>query len=183
MKPPVVFLAIALALPLFAAEAPPQPTTLDCDHAELWSVGAESRGICTGSVKLVGTNLKLSCDRLEFVALGKGDKTGTLPALEKFQSLVAIGHVVIIQGDREAKSGRAEVLPQTNKVVLTESPSVVDRGTGWTSTGDIITMLRGERRVIVEKSHITGPAIKDLGFDKKAPVPPAAEAEKPAPQK
>ena len=172
-----------LALPISAAEVAPQPTTLDCDHAELWSVGPESRGVCTGSVVLVGTDLKIVCDRLEFVALGVGDKTGTLPTLEKFSSLLATGHVVIVQGDREATCGRAEVLPRSNKVVLTETPSVVDHGTGWTSAGDIITMLRGERRVIVEKSHVTGPAIKDLGFDKSTPVTPADGTARPAPPK
>lgn len=180
MKFSPLLLATALATSAHAAEVAPQPTTLSCDHAELWSVGAESRGLCTGNVLLIGTNLKIACDRLEFVALGVGDKTGTLPKLDKFQSLLATGHVVIIQGDREAKCGRAEVLPRSDKIVLTESPSVVDRGTGWTSAGEIITMLRGERRVIVEKSHVTGPAIKDLGFDKKKP---AETPEPPAPPK
>jgi lipopolysaccharide export system protein LptA len=170
MKFPPLLLAALLATTATAAEVAPQPTTLSCDHAELWSVGAESRGLCTGKVILIGTNLKIACDRLEFVALGVGDKTGTLPKLDKFQSLIATGHVVIVQGDREAKCGRAEVLPRSDKIVLTESPSVVDRGTGWTSAGEIITMLRGERRVIVEQSHVTGPAIKDLGFEKKKPA-------------
>jgi lipopolysaccharide export system protein LptA len=179
MKLLPALLASAFAAAAFAAEVAPQPTTLDCDHAELWSVGAESRGVCTGSVVLIGTNLKITCDKLEFAALGVGDKSGSLPTLDKFQSLLATGHVVIVQGDREAKCGRAEVLPRSDKVILTETPSVVDRGTGWTSAGDIITMLRGERRVIVEKSRVTGPAIKDLGFDKSAPVPPADAPAKP----
>jgi hypothetical protein len=179
MKFSLTFFAGALALPAFAAEVAPQPTTLDCNHAELWSVGAESRGVCTGNVTLIGTNLKITCDKLEFVALGVGDKSGALPTLEKFSSLLATGHVVIVQSDREAKCGRAEVLPRSNKVVLTENPSVIDRGTGWTSAGEIITMLRGERRVIVEKSRVTGPAIKDLGFDKSAPVTPADGVAKP----
>jgi len=179
MKLLPALLACAVAAVALAADLAPQPTTLDCDHAELWSVGTESRGVCTGNVVLVGTNLKIICDKLEFVALGVGDKAGALPTLEKFQSLVATGHVVIVQGDREAKCGRAEVLPKSDKVILTDHPSVIDRGTGWTSAGEIITMLRGERRVIVEKSRVTGPAIKDLGFDKAAPVPPADGTAKP----
>lgn len=179
MKLLPTLLAAAFTLPVFAADVAPQPTTLDCDHAELWSVGAESRGVCTGNVVLIGTNLKITCDKLEFVAQGVGDKSGTLPTLEKFSSLLATGHVVIVQSDREAKCGRAEVLPRSDKVVLTENPSVVDRSTGWTSAGDVITMLRGERRVIVEKSRVTGPAIKDLGFDKSAPVTPTDGTAKP----
>ncbi len=161
------------------ADTPPQKTTLDCNHAEMWSVDNETRGICTGSVTLVGTDLKIICDRLEFTAVGVGDKTSTLPALDKFKYLLATGHVVIIQADREVTCGRAEVLPREDKVVLTENPVLIDHATDWTTTGERMTMLRGERRVIVEKSHVTGPAIKDLGYD-KSPLPaPATGTEKP----
>jgi hypothetical protein len=45
--------------------------------------------------------------------------------------------------------------------------------------GSKITMLRGERRVLVENPHATMPSIKDLGFDKNKPVPPADGAPKP----
>jgi lipopolysaccharide export system protein LptA len=183
MKLLPALLAGVLALPVLADDVVPQPTTLYCDHAEMWSVGAETRGLCTGNVILVGTNLKIVCDRLEFVALGVGDKTDALPKLDKFQSLLATGHVTIVQGEREATCGRAEVLPRSDKVVLTETPVVVDHGTGWTSAGDIITMFHGERRVIVEKSHVTGPAIKDLGFDKSQPVTPADGTARPTPPK
>ena len=37
-------LSLVAGRPAFAAEVAPQPTTLDCEHAELWSVGPESRG-------------------------------------------------------------------------------------------------------------------------------------------
>ena len=78
---------------------------------------------------------------------GVGDKTSTLPALDKFKYMLATGHVVITQADREATCGRAEVLPHEDKVVLTENPVLIDRATDWTSAGEKITLLRGERRV------------------------------------
>ena len=159
-----------------AAEAPPQKTTLDCEHAEMWSVGNETRGVCTGSVTLVGTDIRILCDKLEFTAVGVGDKTATLPTLDKFKYMLATGHVVIVQADREATCGRAEVLPREDKVVLTENPVLIDHGTDWTTTGDKMTMLRGERRVIVEKSRVTGPALKDLGYEKDKPVTPPSGA-------
>ena len=169
--------ALGLAVAV-RAEAPAQKTTLDCDHAEMWSIGNETRGVCTGSVTLVGTDLKIICDRLEFVALGIGDKSSTLPTLDKFKYMLATGHVVITQADREATCGRAEVLPHEDKVVLTENPVLIDKATDWTSAGEKITLLRGERRVIVDKSRVTGPAIRDLGYD-KSPLPaPAANSEK-----
>jgi len=162
--------ALALSRPLLAADAPPQKTTLDCDHAEMWTEGNESRGICTGSVVLVGTNIKITCDRLEFVATGIGDTSSTLPTLEKFKSMLATGHVVIVQGDREATCGRAEVLPRDDKVILTENPVVIDHGTDWTNAGEKIILYRGQRRVVVEKPRIIGPEIRDLGFDKNKPA-------------
>jgi hypothetical protein len=180
MKNLLLLCGCALVLAASArAEAPAQKTTLDCDHAEMWSIGNETRGVCTGSVTLVGTDLKIICDRLEFVALGIGDKSSTLPTLDKFKYMLATGHVVITQADREATCGRAEVLPREDKVVLTENPVLIDRATEWTSAGEKITLLRGERRVIVDKSRVTGPAIRDLGYE-KSPLPaPAAGSEKP----
>ncbi len=163
-------LGLAAAL---RAELPPQKTILDCNDLNMWSVGNETHGICTGSVVVTGTNLHLTCDRLEFSALGAGDKTSTVPTLDRFRSMLATGHVVIVQGEREATCGRAEVLPQQDKLILTEGPVLVDHGTGWTSSGEKITLLRGERRVIVEKSRITGPALRDLGFDANKSTSPA----------
>jgi len=165
---------LASGLSVHAAEPGAQRTTLDCEKAEMWSIGAETRGICTGSVTLVGTDLKILCDRLEFTAVGVGDKTATLPALDKFKYMLATGHVVIIQGDREVTCGRAEVLPREDKVVLTENPVLIDHGTDWTTKGDKMIMLRGERRVIVENSRVTGPALRDLGYKAgEEPVKPA----------
>ena len=85
----------------------------------------------------------------------------------------ATGHVRIVQGDREAVCGRAEVDPREDKIVLTGDPVVTDRGNGTTWTGDTITMLRSQRRVLVGHPRVTGPPIKDLGFDKNQPPPPA----------
>jgi lipopolysaccharide export system protein LptA len=175
MKLPVaVLFAFSLSgAAAFAREEAPRPTELHCDHMEMWSVNDETRATCTGSVTLTGTNLRILCDRLEIIAEGIGDKTSTAPTLDKFKYLLATGHVRIVQGDREATCGRAEVLPRENKVVLTEDPVVIDNGTGWVNAGEKITMLRGDRRVIVDKPHLSGPPIKDLGFDKDKPPTPA----------
>ena len=184
MKAFLALLCCALGLSLCArAEQPPQLTVLDSDNADMWSVGNETHGVCTGSVTLTGTNLRLLCDRLEFSAFGVGDKTSTLPTLDKFKYLIATGHVVIVQGEREATCGRAEVLPHDDKLILTVNPVLIDHGTGWTSAGEKITMLRGERRVIVDKSHVTGPAIRDLGFDSAKSTSPGDGVAKPVPAK
>ena len=169
--------ACLCALPAAQAqEAAPQPTVLTCDHSDIWTVGNETHALCTGSVTLTGTDLRILCDRLEMTAENIGDKTSTIPTLDKFNYLLAIGHVRIVQGDREATCGRAEVLPRDNKIVLTQEPVVIDRGTGWTEAGETITVLRGERRVIVEKPRMTGPPVKDLGFNQEEATPRGAAA-------
>lgn len=169
-----------LAFPAVQAAVAPQPTTLTCGHMDMWSEGDETKAICTGNVTLTGTDLKITCDRLELIATRLTDKTkAALPTLEKFRYLLATGHVSITQGSRGATCGRAEVLPREEKVVLTEDPVVVDRATDFVSAGDKITLLRGQERVEVENPRLTGPPIKDLGFDRNkptdTPAPPPAK--------
>lgn len=172
-----VLLSLLVALgaaALLRAATAPQPTTLTCRHMDMWSEGDETKAICTGDVTLTGTDLKITCDRLELTATRLNDKTkSALPTLEKFRYLLATGHVSITQGSRGATCGRAEVLPREEKVVLTEEPVVVDRATDFVSAGDKITLLRGQERVVVENPRLTGPPIKDLGFDRNKPAAPA----------
>jgi lipopolysaccharide export system protein LptA len=169
---PFLILALSLvATALVRAEITPQPTSLTCDHMDMWSEGDETRAICTGQVVLTGTNMRMSCDRLELTASRINEKSTSVPTLEKFKYLLATGHVNIVQGSRGATCGRAEVFPRENKVVLTEEPVVVDHATDFVSAGEKITLLRGQERVEVEKPRLTGPPIKDLGFDREPKLP------------
>jgi lipopolysaccharide export system protein LptA len=161
----------------------PQATTLTCQHMDMWSEGEETKAICTGQVTLTGTNMRIVCDRLELTATRLGEKPGAVPTLEKFRYLLATGHVSISQGSRVATCGRAEVLPREEKVVLTEDPVVIDKATNFVSAGDRITMLRGQERVEVENPRLTGPPIRDLGFDRSKPSAPADTPPKPEPAK
>ena len=157
----------ALGGALGGAEMAPQPTTLTCEHMDMWSEGEETKAICTGKVTVTGTNLLIVCDRLELIATRLDKDKGAVPDLDKFRYLLATGNVSITQGSRVATCGRAEVFPQEEKVVLTEDPVVADKETEMISAGDRITMLRGQERVVVENPKVTGPPIKDLGFEKK----------------
>jgi lipopolysaccharide export system protein LptA len=202
MKSAALFAACALvASALRTAAATPQQTTLQSARGEFWSVDNETffvfESSATKRVTLTGTNLKIVCNHLEITTVGltKGDKSGTLPALEKFKYMLATGDVVILQADREARAGRAEVLPRENKVVLTEHPVVIDHADDVTKDGVVdhsqdnigrgsrITMLRGERRVIIEDTELEAPPIKDLGFDKKQSPAPAGASPSSEPKK
>ncbi|HVT72373.1 MAG TPA: LptA/OstA family protein [Lacunisphaera sp.] len=177
---PVIALVAALSLPVAgrAQNAPPQNTVIECDgRAEMVSTDAETTITFRDNVRVTGTNMRLTCDYLEVVVLRSGDKAATFGKLEKFRSMLATGNVRIIQGDREAACGRAQVLPGEDKVVLTDHPVVVDHDQGTRAAGKTITMLRAQRQVIVEEPILTGPPIKDLGVDPLAkPGAPAPAA-------
>jgi len=188
--------ALALALAASAAEVAPQRTTLESHFCEFWTVKDETffvfKSSATKRVTLTGTNLKIVCDQLEITATGidktDKDKDGKAPALpspEKFKYLLATGNVHIVQGEREARAGRAEVFPGQDLIELTQNPVVIDHGSDtvkdgvvdhsndYEQTGERIEMLRAERRVRVYGSKLEGPAIRDLGFDKSQPAPKA----------
>lgn len=174
------FLAGLCLLPgaLLAQSAAEQPTVIDAQTLDMRSTETEATSLFTGNVVVTGTNLRLTCDRLEVVAYRQADPHATIGKVERFKSLVAEGNVRIVQGDREAACGRAVVLPGDNKITLTDKPVVSDRSVGWTWTGDELLLLRGERRVFGTNVRIVGPSVKDLGFDKDKKVEGASEAAK-----
>ena len=157
--------------------AVPQATEITSTAGEMWSTDTETHAVFTGNVVVSGTNMRLTCDRLEIIASQLGnDKDSTVPVLERFKYLLASGKVQIIQGDREATCGRAEVFPREDKVVLKENPMVTDHGNDSKVLGDELWLLRGQRRVQGVNVRFVLPPIKDLGFDKNQP-PPGASSE------
>ncbi|MDO8541265.1 MAG: LptA/OstA family protein [Opitutaceae bacterium] len=158
---------------------PPQPTVIESGRAEMVSTDKESTFTFRDHVSVTGTNLKITCDELVVVARRSGDAAATLGKQENFKSLVATGAVRIVQGDREALCGRAEVFPGEDKVVLTQNPRVRMIDGSYEATGPRMILERGERRAVIEGSPeqrptITLPPLKDLGYDKdpkkKAPA-------------
>jgi lipopolysaccharide export system protein LptA len=178
----VLAVGAALSTLARAQNAEPQPTVITSTGlAEMVSTDKETTITFRDHVVVTGTNMKLTCDFLQVVVVRTGDKTATLGKLEKFRSMLATGNVLIIQGDREAACGRAEVLPEEEKVVLSENPVVVDRDQNTRAAGEEITMLRGQRTVLIKNPVLTAPPVKDLGFDKTpkpAPATPPAETTK-----
>jgi len=162
--------------------APVEETVITATRSEIWSneAGTETYAIFNGNVVVTGTNLRITCDRLDATAVGRNDvpaaKNATAGNVEKFKQIIATGKVRIVQGDREANCERAEVLPRESKIVLSGQPVVIDRGTGSVATGEPLVLLKNERRVQGDNVKITFPPIKDLGFDKNAPAPKPDDA-------
>lgn len=177
-------LAVLASLPAWPAapEPPMQPTEITSDHFESRSTDTEMFTLCTGSVTVTGTNIRIVCDRLEIVSLRFGEKDQVIAKKNKFKSLIAIGRVKITQGDREATCGRAVVLPGEDKITLTETPMVEDKGAGATWLGENLVLLRGERRVFGDKVRMILPPVKDLSFDKNKPLTPPPAGQPAAPE-
>jgi lipopolysaccharide export system protein LptA len=196
-------LAAAASLRAQPSAPPPAPeTVIECTGpAETTSTDTETVATFRDNVVVTGTNLKLSCDFLRVVASRKGDPKATIGKYGYFKTLVAVGHVKIIQGDREATCGHAEIFPGEDRVVLSREtkaepyPSIRIRGdkpaNDFVGTGPRMILYRGERKAVVEPedgvgSRFTLPSIKDLGFDKNKPKPagdPAAPTGPAAPPK
>ena len=167
-----------LAGPLRAEVA--AQTVVTSDHFESRSTDTEMTTVFWGNVDVTATNLHLTCDHLEIVSVRLGEKSQVVARQNRFKSLVATGRVRVVQGDREATCGRAVVLPDEDKVTLTDNPTVIDHGADVTWIGDSLVLLRGERRVFGEHVRFLAPNMKDLGFDPNTPLkPPAATGPEP----
>ena len=161
--------AIAIATP-DTTTGPVAPTVITSKKLEMWSTDTETHSIFDQNVVVTGNNMKITCDHLDVLAARLGDKDATVGKLDKFKTLVATGNVHITQGDRDVTCGRADVFPGENRVVLTESPVVIDSSGPYVARGTRIILLRGERRLFGDNIEMTGPPIKDLGFDKNKPM-------------
>jgi lipopolysaccharide export system protein LptA len=174
-RPASFLLALLVALTAHAAEpaAPIVPTVITSTKMEMWSTDTETRSVFEQNVIVTGSNLRITCDKLDVTATRLDDiknKDATIGTLEKFKTLVATGNVHIVQGEREVTCGRAEVFPAEDRVVLTEKPVVIDNTGPYVATGDRIVLLRGERRLFGDNIRLQGPAIRDLGYDKTKPM-------------
>jgi lipopolysaccharide export system protein LptA len=172
--PPLLVAALALTLSAAARAADLQTTTIDSISAESVSTDTETTTTFHDEVVATGNDLTLNCDFLKVVATRVGDKSATLGKYGRFKYMLATGHVRIVQGDRVATCGRAEVFPGEDRIVLTENPVVRIESEHYQASGPRMVLYRGQRRAVIEgtpsqRSHISLPAIKDLGFPADKP--------------
>lgn len=186
MKPlPALFALALFACPLASAQqddaADPRPSGKPLVPTEIVSVSmmAETRDetaylIFSGSVKLTSTNLELTCDQLEIFTDLKEQEEGkeaeTIGNFSSIQKIIASGNVKIVQEERTATAGRAEVLPQEDVIMLDQNPMVFQGEYTMDGTGAQLLIHRGNGKVEMigsesNKISITGPAIQDFGFE------------------
>jgi len=190
MRPlPLLAAACALAAASPVRAAPPPATTVECSGiAESVSTDTETTTTFNDRVVATGNDITLHCDYLKVITTGSGDKAATIGRHDRFKYLLATGNVRIVQGDRVATCGRAEVFPGEDRIVLTENPVVRIESEGYTASGPRMTLYRGQRRAVIEgspasPSRIVLPGIKDLGFTGGKPAAPDKGAPQGTPAK
>lgn len=186
----LVFLSLCLTVPLYAQDAAntarqsvesaavslasgskPEETVITSDLFEMVGGETENYFYFKGDVIVTGTNLYATCDEMEVVADRQQDKAAeaAVGKVGTIQSIVMKGNVDIEQSGRRAEAGRADILPREDKVILTESPKVID--SEGTVSGWRITLYKGERKALVEgqpggeRPRIQLPGFQDLGFE------------------
>ena len=126
----------------------------------------------SNNVTITGNNLLVKCDNIEVTASRSVEAEATIGRIGVIKKIVAIGSVEIFQAGRAALAGRAELLPAEDKIILTDSPQILDRKA--TVSGWRITLLKGNRTAIVENNPdgtdgsrptVVLDALPNLGFD------------------
>jgi lipopolysaccharide export system protein LptA len=173
--------------PAGAPASPPVPlvpTVIESGAAEMVSTEKETTFTFRNGVSVTGTNMKITCDEMVVIARRSGDPAATIGKQDNFKSLVATGHVRIVQADRESLCDRAEIFPGEDKVELTGNLIVRSVKEGWTQTGKKGTLYRGQRRAEIvgtptERPKLVLPPLKDLGYDKEKPKEKGKDKEAP----
>ncbi len=173
--------ALALAVPSVRGQgaAPAQQDTIiTSDNLEMQNTGVEAYFVFSKNVRLVGTNLEVTCDKLEIFGDQKRAETGgVVGEVGSIRRILATGNVTIRQEGRRATAGRAEVLPGEDRIELTGEPVVSDPQ--GTVAGDRIVFFRGEQNARIDRPRVVLRALPNLGFP-QAPAPEPAAPEPPA---
>jgi lipopolysaccharide export system protein LptA len=118
----------------------------------------------TEDVEVTATNLDITCQRLDVIAVEQADAAPDARLALELQRIEAHENVVIKQTGRTATAEKAILLPKEGKVVLEGSAVVKDEQSRV--AGHRMTLFQGQRRAIVEgggpdgeRARITLPAM------------------------
>jgi len=166
----ILLIARFVAVAQDPSSVDPAETVVTSDELELVGGDTQNKFFFSGRVKVTATNLVATCDYMEITAARSGATAPTIGEMGAIQSILMKGNVVIEQAGRRATAGQAEILPDQDKVVLTENPVVID--SQGTVTGHRMELLKGERKAKVfgdpatgGRTRVTLPGFKDLGFE------------------
>jgi lipopolysaccharide export system protein LptA len=121
----------------------------------------------TEDVRVIATNLAITCERLDVVAVEQANAIPDVKLALDLQRIEAHNNVVIKQTGRIASAKKAILYPDEGKVIL-EGSAVVNDEEGR-AAGHRMTLFQGQRRAIIEgggpegeRARITLPAMKPI---------------------
>jgi lipopolysaccharide export system protein LptA len=149
MKHCSIFLLIVVlwSLPVLAAPPSGTPLTGSREPIEITAdrLDADDKArimMFVGNAVARQGDATISADRLTVRYAGQGGDV---------DRMVAEGNVRIVQGDRVATSQRADFFRDQERILLTGSPQVTEKGS--TVQGHQITLFMKERRAVVQGSQ------------------------------
>lgn len=137
---------VAWSLSPLSAQTTPAPKPADAKAATPTVVTSDvfkmdmpgKQGFFSGNVLVTGADFKLKAREMQVF----------FDDNSKIKRMIARGSVEIEQTDRQTKSGQAEYIIAENKLILTESPQVLQNRN--TVTGNTITIYRDTNRMDVD---------------------------------
>ena len=128
-----------------------EATLIESDHLEMREVEGQQQYIFEDAVSVTGTNLAVTCDRMEVLArrmdAERSGESGLMGATQ-IEEIVGTGTVRIEQEGRVARSDKAWIDPVASRLIL-EGNAEVDDAKGQVRGGRLV-LNQGERRAIVE---------------------------------
>ena len=170
----ILFSLIAAPVPALHAidSMPASSTDIVGDQVVSNTLGSETTTVLTGHVVVTGNNIRINCDYLKAISTSasEGSAAGTG---QHYKFILATGHVQIFDGAIEAICGRAELVPDSERITLWEKPIIKDHKKGTVFTGEPVILTGHGKDYAVSGTgvHITGLApIQELA-PSQAPAP------------
>ncbi len=150
------------------------PTVAHADYMEFLGTGERThRFLLVGHVSVEGSNLFLTCNKMEVLFNKEDNSTGA--KIGKISSMEAVGEVFLKQFGRTSRGDRMTMDVKEGTVVLTGRASVVDEEWGEAS-GETVILEKGKERAKVlggqgNRPRLELPPLPDFGFRKKSKAP------------
>lgn len=129
-----------------------QKTEISSDRQSFVTEKDRDVYVFEGAVEISGTGFEAKCDNIE-VSM-KPDKSGR----RRITHILMTGNLDIRQGGKSAKAGRANIQPEEETIVLSESPLVVNED-GSMASGTKMIYTRGKKSISIENPRVTLPPI------------------------
>ncbi len=158
----ILLLGISLLIPVISqedAEAESTGPDIVSDRLEFEYEGDVRRLRFIGNVIMTEQTMVVKCDRADILINRQpegedSDDTNNeavVDGLGQIEFILATGNVEIEQMGTRALAGKAEIYPLERRLVLEESPRIIDeRGT---VSGHRIVFLQGERKIRIESGE------------------------------